>query len=560
MNFSYNVLIKALEKDLGQHISNFDVLAPEATPKEFACFAQRHALLKKFKDVVSPDADQVALGKFLASNIRCSEWKLEVEDLRDELLVGTFREEMYRFFNPSGKPLLSDSYTILANGYTGPGASVGARGNDFYTKLFDSPVTTTSSSLYNQYVHYINNDSRWSTANTARADLHGSHTVVEGSRLSFVPKNETTSRVICTEPLLNMFYQLGVKEILEKRLRSFYHIDLRVQPDNNRELARIGSEYGQLCTIDLSSASDTISLRMIEEFLPHDVKWLKGLRSRKTQLPDGRWQELHMISSMGNGFTFPLETIIFSAVVSTCYHLLGLPKRHSPEKGPLNWACFGDDIIVHKHAYSMVVRLLGILGFQVNVEKTFSEGPFRESCGHDYYYGHNVRPVFIKTLKTQESRWVAINRLNVWSSNQGVSLRNTIRVLLKDLRRLYVPLHESEDAGLRVPFSLLRKRMNLDHNKSIIYKRSIVRNKYMTFLEGTVRVPKYSKRRHYNNNAALLALLRGDLRDGKMGIRIGNPSYTLRKGITPNWDYTGSTDFSSVGLARLETVITSNLY
>jgi hypothetical protein len=39
------------------------------------------------------------------------------------------------------------------------------------------------------------------------------------------------------------------------------------------------------------------------------------------------------------------------------------------------------------------VDTLTILGLKVNDEKSFVKGFFRESCGSDYYMGHNVTPV-----------------------------------------------------------------------------------------------------------------------------------------------------------------------
>jgi len=52
-------------------------------------------------------------------------------------------------------------------------------------------------------------------------------------------------------------------------------------------------------------------------------------------------------------------------------------------------------MVVRKHVFATVMLLLEYLGFVANKRKTFWEGPFRESCGTDWFAGANVRPVFM---------------------------------------------------------------------------------------------------------------------------------------------------------------------
>ena len=57
---------------------------------------------------------------------------------------------------------------------------------------------------------------------------------------------------------------------------------------------------------------------------------------------------------------------------------------------------YGDDIICRQTDALLLVELLRFIGFRTNVDKTFLFGPFRESCGSDYYEGVDIRPVFIE--------------------------------------------------------------------------------------------------------------------------------------------------------------------
>lgn len=546
---------------------------------EFACMQLTETFLKKFQDGHSADADAAALDKFLASNVRCKDWKALVpRTLEQDLLLGLFKQEVYRFFNrgPNGH-ILSSMGEVLEHSSTGPGSSLGAQGTDFYTKLFSGPLTGTSGTLYALYAHHIMNIPYWASAEDQRAEQYGEFSVVRGNRLSFVPKNVDTSRCICTEPLLNMYFQQGVKHILEKRLRQYFGIDLSNQQDCNKDLARIGSMSERFCTIDLSSASDSVSLHMIRETFPADVVgWLELFRSQEVQLPDGSWHELHMISSMGNAYTFPLETIIFSCVVSAAYSMkdiklskgYGTHCQWDPDDAVFvqtkrlpNFGVFGDDIIVEEKVYRQTVLLLELLGFSVNAEKSFSRGPFRESCGGDYFRGYPVRGVYLKSLKTQASRYVAINRLNEWSALHGVPLRRTIKRLMKTVRYLPIPLYENDDAGVKVPYSMVEGLRKDKDTQSILYRRWEAIPQRIKIKDGALKLPRGGRHRIYNGDGLLIAALRGDVRNDSIGSRLGPARYRSKEAISPNWDWLPSVagGKTPVGQWRLAAAIEDNL-
>lgn len=536
-------LFDALNRDLREHCSSKDeLLDVDVTPQTFASKALLNSFFKKYVEASSKAADEKALEKFLQVNAACGDWSLSLEGSWDEELYGTFKCVLHDFFYPKGMPLLTSLGQFLDRARVGPGASVGARGFDFYTKLFSSPLTVTSPFLYKAYKNYIWHNPEWSNAEIIRNAEFGEACVVESNRLSFVPKTADISRTISVEPSLNMFFQLGLKEILEDRLRNAFGIDLTIQQGKNRELARRGScddGPNSFVTIDLSSASDSMSLRMLEDVLPsHVLAWFKLLRTPSCDLPNGERVRLNMVSTMGNGFTFPLQTILFASVVLAAARFRKHRLRY-PYGGTLGtFGVNGDDIICEKIISRYVLRLLAILGFQVNSDKTFVEGPFRESCGHDYYRGHMVRGIYVKNLSTPASRYALINALNLWSCRNGIELPNTVRMLLGSVRYLPVPLWENPDSGVRVPWDVARPLTRRHKGyQAILYECLVPRRQVIWISDHHLRVPRGSKHRIYNPSGLLIAVLNGSIRSGTIGVRHNTTKYQTKRRIASNWDY-----------------------
>lgn len=580
MAIHYNALYNDLLQDLSSWlpgdalVMNEDQIQdiepwPDISLQQFRALVLAKTFFKKLEDRSSVKADRVAEEKFLQTNYECKNWSEVCESTVDEQLLGSFENTIHKFYWKTGvDSILPDFPTIFNSGAVGPGASLKAHGNDFYTKLFAGPMSCTSLGLYSAYEHCCQGNPNWLSAEMHRFAQFGMPTVVKGNRLSFVPKNHNISRGICTEPTLNMFFQLGVGRHMESRLSQYFGIRLASQPDFNRALAWEGSVNDRYSTIDLSCASDSMSWRMLQRYMPPGfLVWLDLFRSPSVTLPSGEVQELYMVSSMGNGFTFPLQTFIFSCVVSAVYETLGIKLRRNlhpvshlgkmrdvsqdnltsksiAEGKPGNFGVFGDDIIVETRAYELTVRLLNLLGFKINAEKSFKEGWFRESCGGDYFQGHHARGIYIKSLKTPASRYVAINRLNEWSAMTEIPLRHTVRRLVKSVRYLPVPLNENDDAGIKVPFSTIDAgerslfyNLNYDRNWSVVYRVWASKPKLIKLDEGEIKVPKGAKKRLYNAPGLLESFLRGDIKGGTLNIRMGATRYTSKVAISPNWDY-----------------------
>jgi hypothetical protein len=164
--------------------------------------------------------------------------------------------------------------------------------------------------------------------------------------------------------------------------------------DVHRQVAETSSVTREFATLDLSNASDTVASTLVKVLLPR--KWyeaLDDLRSKKTFIQN-KWVVLEKFSSMGNGFTFELETILFAAIAcSVTRECDGLGELGS------DVFVFGDDIIVKNSVARPLKSVLEFLGFNLNYEKSyFDDSPFRESCGADFFAGKPVRPYFLKEL------------------------------------------------------------------------------------------------------------------------------------------------------------------
>lgn len=217
--------------------------------------------------------------------------------------------------------------------------------------------------------------------------------IVRGNRVICVPKNSKTDRVIAAEPGLNLWFQLGVGRMIGRRLYRHLGIDLESQ-DRNQLLAFYASRSGSLATVDFSAASDTIAYELVREILPpawFDV--MSSLRSVYGELPDGQTVKYHKFSSMGNGYTFPLQSLIFAcAAISCCEYA----REQGIEADDDYVGVFGDDVVIPTGAYQLFSEFCSFLGFSFNAKKSFASGDFRESCGSHYLRGVDLKPLYLK--------------------------------------------------------------------------------------------------------------------------------------------------------------------
>jgi hypothetical protein len=230
-------------------------------------------------------------------------------------------------------------------------------------------------------------------------------------RVGFVPKSAKTKRAIVTECALNSLFQLGLGDEMARRIKTRTGIDISDQTANQRA-AMYGSMSGSVATIDLSSASDTVARGLVEHLFSEEwISLFDCLRAAEVEVtqPWGSYtMVLQKISSMGNGFTFPLETLIFWAISLSVTEIV-CPRKIAVERhGKMckqyahrRVLAYGDDIIVPTEAAPALIGVLKDLGFTPNPSKSFWTGNFRESCGKDYIFGTDVRPANVDIAQEQ---------------------------------------------------------------------------------------------------------------------------------------------------------------
>lgn len=356
-------------------------------PRRFAEDYQIASMLKKVTTGATGDATAAeARRKFFAaeSHNRLTNRRL-IDELDHPSWVEHVSRELIRILGPLDAPVLNG---MVENGGFGPGSCVGITERDavLSTKYDSRPVMTAELVPYFAAIAGEFVTSYWA-ADSVR--------VVRGNHHFTVPKNAETDRNAAKEPIWNSFIQKGIGRRIEARLMHF-GVDIQDQ-SRNQFLASVAQARG-LATIDLSQASDMISHGCVWLLLNHTetlqgLKWwhlLQLARSKSMRiLGEGGqmvWHDLEMFSSMGNGFTFPLETAIFLAVLRTV-----VPRGELDQI-----AAYGDDLICPQVYAGQVIERLEYLGFQVNHSKSCLAGRFFESCGTDWFDGQNVRPFFLR--------------------------------------------------------------------------------------------------------------------------------------------------------------------
>lgn len=323
---------------------------------------------------------KAAVGSFTHCEALCKETNRRLLNRDVHGFVNRECGEIYHIFLRKVSRILGsfDIDEVLDLASWGPGASLSVKSVDSsWTQKFDvdRDITDDACHLYLPILRRAY--PLWDLTDV---------NIVAGNKVVTVPKNAKTDRTIAIEPGLNLWVQLGIGRLIRKRLRSA-GFDLNSDKRNQRS-SYYGSLGNSLATVDFKAASDTISKRLVEEILPRD--WflcLDAARSHFYNL-DGNTYLSEKFSTMGNGFTFELESLIFSSLALALCEFLGLDQEVV--------SVFGDDLVLPSEAVPYLHRMVSYLGFELNSDKSFSSGPFRESCGSYYYQGVSVKPFFLK--------------------------------------------------------------------------------------------------------------------------------------------------------------------
>lgn len=405
---SGNVILKKLDGALrAQQVSRVVELAECLVSQQYDTASEHFeahqvaSLLRKYPYSSSPfDPEGAARKKFLAGERLCRQYNRKIRLWKSVPRIDKGRPHVSAFARARewiartlGEFSLAEN---LAECDFSGGAALGVHGNatNLYRKFQAESWSCTLNAL--SYAK----EALWSNVHARHVVLPGRMkcydtdkfgalvdkrvVVTNANKLSFVPKTVKVHRTIAVEPLLNIFVQKGSDKVIRRRLLRA-GIDLRTQK-RNMQLAQAGSEAwleeDPWVTIDLANASGSICKELVKWLLP--VDWfvhLDALRSYSYE-QDGKEVLYESFCSMGNGYCFSLETLIFSAFCQAA----GCGDEFS---------VYGDDIIVKRSKALYLIELLHYFGFRTNVEKTFITGPFRESCGADWYGGEDVRPMIM---------------------------------------------------------------------------------------------------------------------------------------------------------------------
>lgn len=365
--------------------------------------------MRKSEDLqLNVDKPTRALASFMEAEARCKVTNETFSMIRRDKLFGAYTVDsvLYRAQEKIGHILSVDFSQwesrlgeFLASCDFGPRATYSLKRKEatVYNKF--RKLGTTAENLH-VAGFLVNSTTMWGRINPTLS-------VEPGCRITFVPKDAKTDRTIAVEPSMNMFVQKGIGSMIRRRFKSVARVDLNDQTVNQK-LACEGSVTDSLATLDLSAASDSVSYELVKALLPCD--WfcaLEQARSSVAVLPSGEKHVFAKFSTMGNGATFELQSLIFWALCSACVELLG-------ESGA-SVKVYGDDIVAPSRCYALISYVLERLGFVVNDSKSFSSGPFRESCGKHYFLGSDVSPFQFKGPVDQvpDLYWVA-NKFRDW--------------------------------------------------------------------------------------------------------------------------------------------------
>jgi hypothetical protein len=236
-------------------------------------------------------------------------------------------------------------------------------------------------------------------------------------KITTVLKTAKTKRIIAGEPGMNSWFQLGIGSMVVRRLQRV-GVDLTDQ-SVNQEFARLASLQGGVATVDQTSASDLIARAVPEALLPR--RWFSVMDSCRSHfgIHNGSLPlQLEKFSSMGNGFTFPLQSLIF---YSMAYAVLEYEGKLD-QVNQIN--AYGDDIIIPVDSVVLFSALCDFYGFKMNIRKTYYSGYFRESCGCHYFAGVDAKPIYLRDrLAKVQDVYLLANSVRRSRPNKSRSVR-----------------------------------------------------------------------------------------------------------------------------------------
>ena len=212
--------------------------------------------------------------------------------------------------------------------------------------------------------------------------------------LILVDKSWKARRPITPLSVFGLYWSFGLGGYVEACLRNV-GLDIKFLQQTHKRLAKKYSSSRTHVTADLKNGSENIRADHLNRVLP---RWfyvqIKKTFARTINY-NGKKYATSSCLPMGNGATFPVETLYFYCLIKAIGNLLGVKGVYS---------VYGDDLIYPSRIHSYVINVFGDLGIGINGDKTFVNAYFRESCGGDYYRGVDVRPAMLPAERADVTR------------------------------------------------------------------------------------------------------------------------------------------------------------
>lgn len=307
-------------------------------------------------------------------------------------------------------------------------------------------------------------------------DFLRAHNLVQrGSRGTSVYKNSKKRRFINVECLLNVVMQKVAGWALRQCLKVNAACDLDLGQDYHKKLISNSS----MSTVDWTNASDSILKFLVEKLFSSCKKVfsiLDKIRSHFVLIDTPVYENLHShsikmyhhpkkFSSMGNGFTFELLTIVNLAIARV---LDG------------SASVYGDDVILQSVNAESFISHMSAVGFVPNLKKSFVNLPFRESCGgffeervgyirsYDFKWNYNIADCIVTANK--------VRRILEGNPSWVHPLRDRMVDIYKDLKSLIPailsgPIVHSDDIPTWLERENYRHRKMKDTYSTHVWKK-----------------------------------------------------------------------------------------
>nr|UJQ85935.1 MAG: hypothetical protein 3 [Leviviridae sp.] len=349
------------------------------------------------------------------------------------------------------------------------------------------------------------------------------------AKLHAVPKDYKGPRLITAEPTACQYIQQGVLRHLRLHMpRLLKHCYAFDSQEPSRAAAKNACDDG-MATVDLSSASDRLSLWTVERAFRHSAILPFLYASRCLQVVDATGSIevyphiLKKYAGQGNATTFPVQSFIYACIgIAAVLASEGEDASKSNiEDAARRVRVFGDDIIVPELCLNHLALILQHLQLKINGDKTHFGGFFRESCGMDAFKGKDVTPVYMHHLEPGSEAasivsWCDVSnnahRKGLWRFAEGLKEKLPKKFLLRvpttgrqlpcitlhtfspgldyhGSERWSSTLHRHEIKGL-VPFARTKIKRREDGNDLLEYfiRQSTLRYTFLDYLKATSRL------------------------------------------------------------------------